>query len=306
MNVGTERAEIFNANRFRGIRPACLLSLAFVVPVGLALAVNPPHVEKTLTFSTNLNPRISLVNLEGRVLVRAWEKPEVHALCSTSSPRVTFESDPSPASGSTDRVRLATHVQDPMLAGQDASADYTLDVPADSSIEIRNRQGLVRIEKIAGDIWIESVGGNVVVSDTAGHTAVRTVGGDIEIIRSVGRVEVSSVTGNLHFVSPTSSRLHANTTSGKILYEGDFVPGGDYVFSEYSGEMDIVCPVDSDFDMNARSVRGKVLKDPEFSLFTPKSKSNSVAGAHSSLVSPARPVLELTSFSGNIRIRHQQ
>ena len=224
--MGMVKAYILNVNRLKSLRSIGWFSALLLLPLGVALAASPGRVEKTLTYQTNLNPRITVYNLDGHVLVRAWDKAQVHAVFATSSPRVTFETDPLPVSGSTDRLRLVTHVQDPLLTGQDAAADYTLDVPSESSVEIRNRQGLVRIEKLTGDIWIESVGGNVVVADTAGHLAVRTIGGDIEVIRSAGRVEVSSVTGNLHFLAPSSSKLHANTTSGKITYEGDFAPGG--------------------------------------------------------------------------------
>jgi Toastrack DUF4097 len=303
--MATVKAYISNTNRLRSLRPIGWLPALLAVSVGLALAASPPRVEKTLTYPTNLNPQITLYNLEGHVIVRAWDKAEVHALCATSSPRVTFEADPLPASGSTNRVRLVTHVQDPLLAGQDESADYTLDVPSDSTLEIRNRQGLVRIEKLTGDIWIESVGGDVVVSDSSGHLTVGTLGGNIDIIRSAGRVEISSVTGNLHVVSPTSSRLRASTTSGKIVYEGDLAPGGIYVFSDYRGDMDIICPADSAFDLNARSVSGKVFKDPEFSVMAKRS-SNDSRGKTSLLGPHGNATLEVTSFSGNIRIHPQQ
>jgi len=280
-------------------------SALFLLPMGLALAAGPGRVEKSLNYQTNLSPHITIFNLEGRVLVRAWDKAEVRAVYATSSPRVTFETDPAPASGSTDRLRLVTHAQDPMLTGQDIAADYTLDVPADSSLEIRNRQGLVKIDKLTGDVWVESVGGNVVVADTAGHLAVRTIGGNIEVVRSAGRVEVSSVTGDLHFSFPTSSRLHANTTSGKIVFEGDFAPGGEYVFSEYSGSMEIICPADSLFKDNVRTVRGKLFKDPEFAVMAKKSQAYS-QGNNSLLGPHGAASVELTSFSGNITIRHQQ
>ena len=292
--------------RAKSIRSLGLCSALMVLPVGLALAAGPGRVEKTLNYQTNLSPRITIFNLEGRVLVRAWDKPEVHAVYATSSPRVSFETEPSPSAGSTARVRLTTHVQDPMLTGRDIAADYTLDVPAESSIEIRNRQGLVRIDKLTGDVWVESVGGNVVVADTSGHLALRTIGGNIEVIRSAGRVEVSSVTGDLRFTFPTSSNLHANTTSGKITYEGDFAPGGEYVFSEYSGNMDIICPADSPFKESARTVRGKIYKDPEFSVMAKKNPAYPSQGKTSLLGVRGSASVELTSFSGNISIRPQQ
>jgi hypothetical protein len=276
-----------------------------VLPLGaLVVAASPARVEKTMLFQTNVNPRISLVNLSGHVVVRGWDKAQVRAICVTTSPQVTVTTDPLPTGGSTDKLHFETRVLDPSLTGPDISADYTMDVPADSSLEIRDRQGSVRIEKVSGDAWVESVGGDVTVSDMGGHLAIHTIGGNIEITRAAGRIEASSVTGNLHFLSPTSSRLHATTTSGKIVYEGDLIPGGEYVFSEYSGPMEILCPADSSFDLNARSVQGKVIKDPEFSLI-PKRRTAyepgqaSLLGTHNS----GSATLELTSFSGNIDIR---
>lgn len=289
----------------RALRSFGLYSALFVLPVGLALAAGPGRVEKSLTYPTNLNPRITILNPEGHVFVRAWDKAEVHAVYSTNSPRVTFEADPLPSAGSTDRLRMVTHIQDPMLTGQDIAADYILDVPAESSLEIRNDQGLVRIDKLTGDIWVHSVGGDVVVADSGGHLAVQSIGGNIEIIRSAGRVEVSSVTGNLRFSAPTSSKVHANTTSGRIVYEGDFAPGGEYVFSEYSGNIEIICPADSPFKENVRTVRGRFFKDREFDLMA-KKNANYSQGKNSLLGPHGIPTVELTSFSGNISIRHQQ
>ena len=77
---------------------------------------------------------------------------------------------------------------------------------------------------------------------TPAISRVHSVAGDIEVIRPSGNVEASSITGNLHFVSPATTKLHGSTTSGRILYEGDFMGRGDYILSAYSGDVDIVCP----------------------------------------------------------------
>ena len=274
------------------------------LPFSVLIAASPQKVEKTWLFQTNTSPRISLSNLTGHVVVRGWDKAQVRALCATTSPQVTIDTDPLPTIGSTDKIHFATRVMDPTLTGPSEMVDYLLDVPLDSSVEIRNRQGSVQIQKLLGDTWVESVGGDVSVTDSGGHLAVRTVGGTIEIVRCSGRIETSSITGNLHFVSPTSSKLRGTTTSGKITYEGDFAPGGDYVLSVYSGDMDIICPPSSSFELNAKSLRGKVVTDPEFSLIpkrrpgNPPSGSSAVFGSHNS----GTAMVELTSFSGSIHI----
>jgi DUF4097 and DUF4098 domain-containing protein YvlB len=278
-----------------------------VVPLSVLIAAAPARIEKTLVCQTTTNPRITLSNMSGQVVVRGWDKAQVRAVCSTASPQVTIEADPISNIVATDKVHFMTRILDAALSGENEVADYTLDVPMDSTLEIRNRQGSVRIEKLSGEAWVESVGGAVTISDVSGHLSVRTVGGNIEVIRSSGRVEASSITGNLHFVSPSTSKLRGTTTSGKILYEGDFVAGGDYVLSEYSGEMVILCPPSSSFELNAKSVRGKVVTDPEFSVIpkrrsaSPPSAASSLFGTHNS----GNATVELTSFSGSIHIRPQ-
>ncbi len=281
------------------------LALGVLVPAVVLLANVPPRAEKTQTFQTSLSPRITLSNLSGEVIVRGWDKTQVHAVYSTASPLVSVEAEPVPSKGPAEKIYFETQIQDPTLSAEAGSVNYTLDVPLGASLEIRNRQGVVRIQKLAGDAWVESVGGDIVAEDVGGHLAVRSVGGNIEVIRPAGRVEASSITGNLHFISPTTAKLRGNTTSGKIVYEGDFAPGGDYVLSEYSGQMEIICPASASFELNAKSVHGKVITDPELSLI-PKPHAYAPAGASSfsGMRNNGAATVELTSFSGNIHIRH--
>lgn len=278
------------------------LWLAFV-PAALLLAAAPSNLEKT--FETTLMPRISLSNLTGQVVVKSWDRPQVHATCTASSPRVEIDAEAMPPHRPAEKIHFTTHVLDPLVTGKDESADYVLEVPVGAAVEIRNRRGSVRIEKLQGDTWVETVGGTISISDVAGHLAVRSVGGDIEIIRPSGRVEASSINGNLHFVAPMSSQLRGNTTSGKILYEGDFESGGDYILSTYSGDIDVFCPPTASFELNAKTVRGKL--DNTFPL-TPKPHSPTTYSPGNSLLGTlnrGNATVDLRSFSGAIRILRQ-
>jgi hypothetical protein len=294
-----------NPARSRQSRPGWRALALIIAPLGLLLAAAPARNEKTLLYQTSSSPRISLSNLSGQVVVKGWEKSQVRATCATASPQIKIEAEPFPATGPAEKIHFETRALDSMLTGQDQVADYSLDVPMESNLDIRNRQGRVWIEAISGDAWVESVGGSITVADASGHLAVRTVGGNIEIVRPSGRVEASSITGNLHFVAPASAKLRGNTTSGKIIYEGDFVSGGDYILSEYSGEMEIFCPPAASFELNAKSVRGKVVTDPELTLVPrhralyPPTGASSLFGTHNT----GAATLELTSFSGSIHIR---
>jgi hypothetical protein len=273
------------------------------MPVVVLGAAGANRLEKT--FETSRNPRISIANMTGQISVRGWDRPQVHAVCSVPSPHLEVDTEVLPHTGQADKIHFTTHVLDPLVTGSDMAADYTLDVPVGASVEIRNPQGSVRVERLQADTSVESVSGSIVVTDVSGHLAVRSVGGNIEVIRPSGRVEAYSINGDLHFVSPITTKLRASTTSGRILYEGDFMDGGDYMLSAYSGDMDVLCPPSASFELRAKTVRGKLenalsLTPRRRSPF-PLSSGNSLFGTHNS----GRATVELTSFSGAIRIRPQ-
>jgi DUF4097 and DUF4098 domain-containing protein YvlB len=239
------------------------------------------------------------------VVVRGWDKSQVHAQYNVLSPRVEVDTEALPPDGPADKIHFTTHVLDPQVSGEAQTVDYLLDVPVGASLEVRNSQGSVRIERLQADTAVESVGGSIVVTDFSGYLSVRSVGGNIEIIRPAGRVQAYSITGNLRFFSPATSKLRASTTSGHILYEGDFMEGGDYMLSTYSGNMDIICPPSASFELSAKTVRGKLETAlplrPKRHPSSPLASGNSLLGTHNT----GKATVELTSFNGTIRLRPQ-
>jgi DUF4097 and DUF4098 domain-containing protein YvlB len=277
-----------------------------LIPLGVIVAAGPPSVEKD--FDTTPSPRISVSNLVGHVTVTGWDKSQVHVTSTSASPQVEVDMDQLPATGRAEKIDLTARALSPQLTHQDQNTDFALEAPTGSSLEIRNAEGSVRIAKIHGATSVESVGGTIVVIDSGSHLWVRSIGGDVEVVRPAERVEASSVNGSLRFVSPTSLQLRASTTSGKIFYEGDFFPGGDYHFSDYNGDMEIVTPPSASFELKAKTVRGKVVADPELAV-TPRKRSFSPLYGASSLVgthNTGAATVDLTSFSGTIRIRRLQ
>lgn len=271
-----------------------------LVPAGALLAAEGGRLEKT--FRTTENPRITLSNLKGAIVVRGWNKSEVHAVCITSSPSVEIDSDQMPASGEAEKLNFATHLLDERAADQNQSADYTLDVPMGASLDIHDPDGSISVERVSGDQWIESVKAGVVVSDGAGHVSIRSLNGDVDLIRPTGRIEASSVMGTLRFSNSTSPTVRAHTTgSGRIIFEGSFVPSGDYVLSSYQGDVEISCPASDSFELRARTVRGKV--DNELQLnrksHVPFSYGSGLFGVHNQ----GDATVELTSYSGTIHLR---
>ncbi|MGH9430521.1 MAG: DUF4097 family beta strand repeat-containing protein [Terriglobia bacterium] len=278
-------------------------SVAVLATAGVLLAAG---ARQEKTFQTTRDPRISLTNFVGNVSVTGWNKPMVHAVyVVTFTPGVEVDTENMPAKGKARKLRFETHLLNSQARNRNETVDYVLEVPSNSSLEIRNPQGSVRIQGLRGDVWVESVGGPISAIDAAGQLTLRSFGGALEIIRPSGAVEASTVTGDLHFISPLSARIRANTTSGQIYYEGNLAPSGEYVLSSYSGDINIFCPRSSSFELNARSVHGKLdnelrLTPKQHEAFSPR-YGNGLFGTHNQ----GESTLELTSYTGSIHIRPQ-
>lgn len=276
---------------------------AILVTATLAWAAGDGRLEKT--FDTTREPRINLSNIKGNVLVRGWDKAQVHVVYTVASPRMEVDSEFFPQTGPVERIHFDTHLLDPNLPTDAQVADYTLDVPIGASLEIRNPQGKVIVDGMQADETVQAVSSDVSVRECSGHLSVRSVTGDIEVIRCSGIVDAESITGNLRFVSPITTRLRGSTTSGHILYEGNFAGPGEYILSAYSGDLDIACPSSASYELRAKTLKGKVINTMPM---THRHESASSLDARRSLLgtyNTGKATLELTSFSGNIRIRPQ-
>ena len=298
------RGVIFEVVQF-GKRLALRAGLVFLLAQTCWLsAAEPGRLDKTI--DTTDSPQISVSNLRGQISVRGWIRNQVHVICITVSPRVEVDAEAMPKTGRAERIQLATHVLDPMVTGNEENADCALEIPVGASLEIRNRQGAVQIEKLQGQhAWVESADGRITAMDVASHLTVRSLGGDIELMRPTGRTEAYTITGNIRLLDPESKNLRANTNSGKITYRGDFVPAGEYVLSTYSGEIEVLCPFSASFELSAKTVKGKLENTfsltPKRHASTPFASSNSLLGTHNT----GSATVELTSFSGRIRVRPQ-
>jgi DUF4097 and DUF4098 domain-containing protein YvlB len=277
--------------------------ILLVIPFGLCFAQEPGRVEKTV--DTTPNPRVSVSNMRGNVVVKGWDKSQVHALLTTSSSKVGVDIEPTPAKGQADRVRFQTETLNAPATSNGESADYSLDVPLNSTLDIRDTQGSVRVERVQGDVHVYSVAAPISVADALGHLQVESVGGNLEIVHASGRVEASTVSGDIRFTSPASADLRGITTSGRIIYQGDFAARGNYDLATYSGEVDVFCPATASFELNAKT-KGKV--DNDFRMTLNQRHPPSPSAHYTSLLGTyhdGRATLDVRSYNGAIHIRRQ-
>jgi DUF4097 and DUF4098 domain-containing protein YvlB len=157
-------------------------------------------------------------------------------------------------------------VQTRLLAGADPQSgrvEYEILAPADASITMHSSSGMLRAEKVHGDISLEGAAATVDVRDiTNAHVHIKTLNGPVTLTNvQDGHIEVDSLSGNVTLRSVNGSLVQVVSTSGGISYIGDFGDHGDYRFTSHSGDIEAVVPDSTSADVSARSVRGEVHDD---------------------------------------------
>jgi DUF4097 and DUF4098 domain-containing protein YvlB len=261
-----------------------------------AVSAGPKRQEQH--FKVDAHPVITIHNPNGMITVKAWTKAEVMVISTPASDKVDVD-----AEQMGNRVDISTHAVSQDVSSDDLRADYQINVPEDAELQIHNDSGEVNVANVLGDMNVETIGAGVDLQDTAGYLTIKTVGGSFQCIRCAGQVEVSSISGSFKLVDLRSYHVHAQTSTGNILFDGQFLPNGTYRLKNYSGAIEVRFSPGDSFDLSAMSLRGIVNNQ---AALTPKAHpqhfyskfGNSLFGTFNA----GRAKVELSSFDGTINI----
>jgi DUF4097 and DUF4098 domain-containing protein YvlB len=268
----------------------------------LAFGVTPVLAHKIEKhFKVEAHPVITIHNPNGMVTVKAWTKHEVMVIANHESAKVEVD-----AEQMGNRVDIMTHQLADTVAPDEMRADYQVSVPEDAELQIHDDSGAVSVANVLGDMNVETVAAGVDLSDAVGYLTVKTVGGSFQCVRCAGRIEVSSISGSFRLTDLRSYHVRAQTSTGNILFSGEFLPNGIYKLKNYSGVIEVrFSPADS-FDLSATSLRGKVVNE---AALTPPAHHHIFPRLGSSLFgsfNSGRAKVDLTSFDGTINILKRQ
>jgi Putative adhesin len=278
-------------------RAAQLVMLVVLVGVVLATAED----RKEYRFKVRKGASISVVNQYGPISVKAGARKQVLVTAILRSDKVEIDQG---QSGS--RITLLSH----LLPGADATSgqvEYQIVVPADASVTLRSTTGPLHVEKLHGDVILESNTANVDLRDLAnGHVHVKTLNGLVTLTNIVdGHVEITSLGGDVMLNAVSGPLVEVNSSSGKINYDGDFGGEGEYSLTSHTGDIEATAPGDASIDVTARSEQGKVISDfslqPKHTSF-PMRAGSAFAGTMGKAASSVR----LFSFSGKIHLKKRQ
>ena len=277
-----------------------LKAAALFLPASLLLCALPASAERLERhFKVETRPVITIHNPDGIITVRAWTKHEVMVIANRASNQIEFEIEQTG-----NRVDIMTSQVSDTVSPADVHADFEISVPEDAELQIHDDSGNVSVANVLGDMNVETVAAGVNLQDAAGYLTVKTVGGSFQCIRCAGRIEVTSISGSFRFVDLRSYHVRAQTSKGNILFDGEFLPNGNYFLKNYSGDITVRFSDADSFDLSATSYKGKVftqakLTPPphEHHFWHPKF-GNSLFGT----LNTGRARVDLSSFDGTINI----
>lgn len=283
----------------RGAVPRYWKSAGLLVP-GLLLFSALPASAKRLEkhFKVEARPVVTIHNPNGAITVKAWTKSEVLVIADLGSDRVDVD-----AQQNGNRVDVTTRQLIDNMAPDDFRADYQINVPQDAELQIHNDSGGVTVANVLGNMDVETIAADVDLQDAAGYLNVGTVGGAFQCLRCAGRIDANSISGSFRLMETRSYHVHAQTSTGNILFSGEFLPNGSYKLKNYSGVIELRFLSGDSFDLSATSLKGKVNNQAKLAQSNRGVQTPKYGEAFVGTVNQAgHAQVQLTSFDGTINI----
>jgi DUF4097 and DUF4098 domain-containing protein YvlB len=266
-----------------------------------AAAAADQHVEKH--FTVNTRPVVVIHNVaNGRIEVKSWKNTEVDVLASQTSDKIGFDIEQAG-----DRIDVTATILNAAAQPRELEANLQLTVPEETELQLKTETGLIYVEQVMGDMTLESVAGDVHLKEVSGYIIVRTTEGSLVCTQCAGKLDFKSISGSAQVLQPALTNVSLFTTSGNILFDGDFVRTGLYTMKSGKGLVEVRFSGNDSFDLKAQTAMGTVdnraaayLKPDPHSGFR-RAASKFTHGLFGT-VGQGLAKVELSSYSGTIRI----
>jgi DUF4097 and DUF4098 domain-containing protein YvlB len=253
-------------------------------------------------FTVKGRPVVVIHNVaNGRIEVKSSKNAQVDISASQLSDKIGFEMEQVG-----DRIDVTASILDLAAQPLELEADLQLTVPEETELQLKTETGLIYVEQVMGDMTLESVKGDVHLKEVSGYIIIRTTEGSLVCTQCAGKLDFKSISGGAQVLQPALNNVSIFTTSGNILFDGDFIRTGLYTMKSGKGLVEVRFSGADSFDLNAQTTMGTV--DNRAAAFL-KPDSHGIKRLASKFtkgffgtVGQGLAKVELSSYSGTIRI----
>src|SRR6202049_844161 len=234
----------------RNILP--VISAGFLLWLGMPVEAAAQRVEKH--FAVKGRPVVVIHNIgNGRIEVKSWKNAEVVVTGTKASDKITVETEQAG-----DRIDVTSSVVDSTAKPAEMEADFALTVPEETELQLKTQTGLIYVEQVMGDMTLDSVAGDVHLKEVSGYIIVTKTGGLLVCNQGAGKLKFDSVSGSAQILQPGLTNVNLMTTTGNILFDGDFVRTGLYTMKSGKGLVEVRFSGNDSFDLKAQTTLGTV------------------------------------------------
>jgi DUF4097 and DUF4098 domain-containing protein YvlB len=258
------------------------------------------HIEKH--FAVKGRPVVVIQNVgNGRIEVKSSKNAEIVVSATQASDKINIDLEQAG-----DRIDVTSSILDASAQPAEMEANFQLTVPEETELQLKTQTGLIYVEQVMGDMTLESVAGDVHLKEVSGYIIVKTTSGSLICTQCAGKLKFDSVSGGAQILQPGLNNVSLHTTTGNILFDGDFVRTGLYSMNSGKGLVEVRFSSNDSFDLNAQTAMGTVdnraadFLKPD-SHGTRHSASKFAKGLFGT-VGAGLAKVELSSYSGTIRI----
>ena len=272
----------------------------FLWSAGSAGAATAQKTEKHYTVTGR--PVVVIHNIgNGRIEVKSAKNSEVLVSATQTSDKVSVDIEQAG-----DRIDVTSVLVDLAAQPNETEVNFQLTVPEETELQLKTQTGLIYVEQLMGDMTLESVAGDVHLKEVSGYIIVRTTTGSLVCTQCAGKLDFKSIGGSAQVLQPALNNVSLMTTTGNILFDGDFVRTGLYSMKSGKGLVEVRFSGNDSFDLNAQTTLGSV--DNQAAAYL-KPDSHGVRHLASKFtkglfgtVGQGLAKVELSSYSGTIRI----
>src|ERR1700733_9699494 len=266
---------------------------------GIAAEASPQRLEKH--FTVKGRPVVVIRNVgNGRIEVKSWKNSEVVVTGTKASEKIAVETEQAG-----DRIDVTSSIVGSTANAREMEANFQLTVPEETELQLKTQTGLIYVEQVTGDMTLQSVAGDIHLKEVSGYIIVRTMHGSLVCAQCAGKLDFNSVSGNAQLLQPGLTSVNLFTTSGNILFDGDFIRTGLYTMRSGKGTVEVHFSGNDSFDLNAQTATGTVDNQAEAFLKPDSHGMKHMASRFTKglvgTVGNGLAKVELSSYSGTIR-----
>ena len=209
--------------------------------------------------------------------------------------------------------------------GSRAWVEYTVSVPAGTTLDIKSVAGDIKVANVRGEVRAESVSGTVVAASLVRIAVLKSVSGNVQVTDSssegeaaLGSVsgsvtaqgfksrsaDVGTVSGDVMLKGCTCGQARVNSVSGTITYTGKLEKQGRYEFKSHSGDIKIA--TSDGFDIEASTFSGSVKPEVGLVMRSGDSGERRMGRSIKGTVGGGGAYVEARTFSGSIYLMKAQ